>query len=70
MTKKRLTGMILVIIVAASFFDGLEILFTEANHAYGQWMDPAELNEIYHNTGHSNAGFIANGNYNQTNNHK
>ncbi len=74
MTKKLFTGMILGIVigasVAAALVVGLEIILTQSYHAYGQWMDPAELNEMYHNTGHSNSGFIADDIYNQTNSHK
>lgn len=74
MTKKLLTGMILCISIAigasAATVIGIEIILTQSYHAYGQWMDPAELNEIYHDAGHSNSGFIADDNYNQTNTHK
>lgn len=75
MTKKLLTGIIVGICIvigasAAAVVVGLEIILTQSYHAYGQWMDPAELNEINHNTGHSNSGFITEDNYNQTNSHK
>ena len=76
MTKKLLKGMILsicIFIASAAVLVvivGLEIILTQSYHAYAQWMDPAELNEIYHNTGHSNSGFIADDNDNQTNTHK
>lgn len=76
MTKKLLTGMILGMCIsigattaaAAVVVIGLEIISTQSYRAYGQWMDPAEVNEIYHDAGHSNSGFIAVGN--QTNSHK
>jgi hypothetical protein len=59
MTKELSTKIILVIVVGAV---GLETILTEANDAYGQWMLPADVNELHQSVHHRNPGSTAEGN--------
>jgi C-terminal processing protease CtpA/Prc len=63
MINKLLAGIALVLVVVAV---GLETILSEANDAYGQWMSPADLNEMHQNMHHSVAGFTAEGNNQKT----
>jgi hypothetical protein len=62
MTKKLFTRIVLVIVVGAV---GLETILTEANDAYGQWILPADVNELHQNMHHGTPEITAKGN-NQT----